>query len=63
MKISIALIFVVLLAACNDTNSNKTVAYEPDTSVQAQSFLDEDTELAGLEERDCDDSDDLVASQ
>jgi len=54
---------MALLTACNEMSSNQTVPYQPDTPIQTQSFLDEDTELAGLGERDCDDAEDIVASQ
>ena len=54
---------MALLTACNEMSNNQTVSYQPDAPLEAQSFLDEETELAGLSERDCDDADEIVASQ
>ena len=54
---------MALLTACNEMSGTQTVPYQPDTPLQTQSFLDEETELAGLGERDCDDEDEIVASQ
>ena len=54
---------MALLTACNEMSSNQTVPYQSDAPVQTQSFLDEETEFAGLGERDCDDSGEVVASQ
>jgi len=54
---------MALLTACNEMSSNQTVPYQSDAPIQTQSFLDEETELAGLGERDCDDVDEIVASQ
>jgi hypothetical protein len=54
---------MALLTACNEMSSNQTVPYQPDAPIQTQSFLDEETELAGLGERDCDDADEIDASQ
>ncbi len=51
---------MALLTACNEMSSNQTVPYQPDTPIQTQSFLDEETELAGLGERDCDDADQVA---
>ena len=46
---------MALLTACNEMSSNQTVPYQTSSPIQTQSFLDEETELAGLGERDCDD--------
>ena len=54
---------IALLTACNEMGSNQTVPYQPDSPIQTQSFLDEETELAGFGERDCDEADEVVASQ
>ena len=52
---------MALLTACNEMSSNQTVPYQPNSPIQTQSFLDEETELAGLEARDCNDADEVVA--
>jgi len=45
---------IVFLTACNEMSSNQTVPYQPDAPIQTQSFLDEETDLSGTIERDCD---------
>ena len=52
---------MTLLTACNEMSSNQTVPYQPDTPIQTQSFLDEETKLAVLGERECDDADETIA--